>query len=823
LSRKPASRNPDLPPDPAHRSAEEEIRRVNAALLESEGRFKRLADATRDVIWITDLEPEKVVYASPSFERIWGRKVEDLYADPHLWIAGIHPEDRERIGTAFMAWIHNHSGRPWEAEFRVQQPNGGVRWIHERGAFISEEGGPKRVSGISTDITERRTSEAALRESEERFSLAVAGSADGIWDWDIVSDQMFMSERAQRLYGLEPGVTVRPRTQWLQMVKMPTDEVAARRQAIEDYVAGRSPVFDNEWRIRHPDGHDRWVRLRGMCVRDASGRATRFSGSITDIDVRKASEAALRESEERFALAVAGSNDGIWDWDIVTDEMFFSQRAQQLYGLEPGPTVRPRSEWRTLVKLHPDDVESQLRMVEGYLAGELPAYEGEWRVRHADGGHRWVRIRGLCVRDARGQATRMAGSVSDIDSQKRAYAALHQAQRLEAMGTLAGGIAHDFNNILGAILGFGQMSLRNTRPGSRLRRDLECILVAGERGRALVERILAFSRSGVSERVPVHVEGVVLEAMQLLSATLPDGVLIDTRLRAGQAALLGDATQVHQVFMNLATNAIQAMPSGGTLQVSLACAAVPAARPVSTGPIEAGDYIVLTVTDSGSGIAPDIRQRIFDPFFTTKDVGAGTGLGLSLVHGIVAELGGAIDVTTAVGSGSSFEVYLPRTGDIAGEPAGGEISATPRGTQQRVLVVDDEEALVRLTTELLGAHGYACAGYTSSPEALAAFRAQPNRFDAVITDERMPTLSGLAMVKALRGVRAGVPIIVMSGYLGDDLVTRALAAGATAVLGKPLNEAELTAALAQALGRSAAPRAARRRRARQAQVAAGGA
>jgi CheY-like chemotaxis protein len=273
--------------------------------------------------------------------------------------------------------------------------------------------------------------------------------------------------------------------------------------------------------------------------------------------------------------------------------------------------------------------------------------------------------------------------------------------------------------------------------------------------------------------------------------------------------------------MNLATNAIQAMPSGGTLQVSLACTAVPVARPASTGPIEPGEYIVLTVTDSGSGIAPEIRQRIFDPFFTTKDVGAGTGLGLSLVHGIVAELGGAIDVTTAVGAGSSFEVYLPRAGDIATDGVNGEIVATRRGTQQRVMVVDDEEALVRLTTELLAGHGYECTGYTSSPDALAAFRAQPNRFDAVITDERMPMLSGLALVKALHSVRAGLPVIVMSGYLGDELVTRALAAGAMAVLGKPLAEADLTAALAQALGRPAAPRATRRRRVRPVQVAAG--
>jgi PAS domain S-box-containing protein len=607
-----------------------------------------------------------VVYASPSFERIWGRKVEDLYREPHLWIDSIHPTDRQRIGDTFGQWIGSGAHAPWSAEFRVVRPDGAVRWIHERGVLISD-GQTQRVSGISTDITDRRQAEAALRESEERFALAVAGANDGIYDWDILSDQMFISEQAQRLYGLEIG-----------------------------------------------------------------------------------------------------------------------------------PAVRSRWEWLMLVKIHPDDVAVRSEKIFGYLDGRLATCDGEWRMLHPDGAYRWLRIRGVCVRDASGRATRLAGSVSDIDLQKRAEAALQQTQRLEAVGTLAGGIAHDFNNILGAILGFGEMALRGTRAGSRTRRDIEFILTAGERGRALVERILAFSRSGLTERVPVHVEAVVQEALGLLSAGLPAAVRVETALRAGGAAILGDATQMHQVLMNLATNALQAMPEGGTLRIALAPLQLAQPRVATTGTLPAGEYLVLSVADTGSGIGPENVARIFDPFFTTKDVGSGTGLGLSLVHGIVSEFGGALDVTTALGQGSTFTVYLPRVDGLP-LPVDRPPQPLPRGAHEQVLVVDDEEALVRLTTDTLTALGYVPVGFTSSTEALAAFTAHPDRFDAVVTDERMPGLSGTALIRALRAVRPAVPVLLMSGYLGAAVVRRAREVGADAVLGKPVPAHELAVALARLL------------------------
>jgi CheY-like chemotaxis protein len=296
---------------------------------------------------------------------------------------------------------------------------------------------------------------------------------------------------------------------------------------------------------------------------------------------------------------------------------------------------------------------------------------------------------------------------------------------------------------------------------------------------------------------------------------LPSSVTAHTKLHAGRAAVLGDATQVHQVVANLATNAIQAMPAGGTLRVELAIERIESLRAATIGGVGAGEHVVLTVADTGAGISPEIVDRIFDPFFTTKEVGTGTGLGLSLVHGIVTALGGAIDVASKVGSGSTFTVYLPRSGDAA-ESNDEEELALPRGAGERVLIVDDEEALVQLAARTLENLGYTPIGFTSSAAALAAFRADPEQFDAILTDERMPEMSGSALIREVRGMRSSMPVVLMSGYLGAMAATARdsgfvdgigaspeaeLAIEADEVLQKPLLSRDLARSLARVLGR----------------------
>jgi CheY-like chemotaxis protein len=296
----------------------------------------------------------------------------------------------------------------------------------------------------------------------------------------------------------------------------------------------------------------------------------------------------------------------------------------------------------------------------------------------------------------------------------------------------------------------------------------------------------------------VNVESIVTEALELLRASLPAGISLQSRIDAGNAAVIGDATYLHQVAMNLCTNAIQAMELGGVLSVVLERAEVTDRLVLSRGSLARGPYVRFMVSDTGTGISPAVLERMFDPFFTTKDVGEGTGLGLSLVDGIVTDLGGAIDVATTVGVGTRFEIWLPVAGETA-IPAVEASKTLPQGSGEIVMIVDDERPLVALAEEIIADLGYEPVGFDSSSSALEAFRAAPDRFDLVLTDESMPGLLGTELAQAIRRLRPTIPIILMTGYGGTQLASRAADIGLSEVLRKPLHRRELAESLARVL------------------------
>jgi PAS domain S-box-containing protein len=518
-----------------------------------------------------------------------------------------------------------------------------------------------------------------------------------------------------------------------------------------------------------------------------------------------AGERALRESEERYALAMEGANEGHWDWDVRDDRLFLSPKMKVLDGHREDSEIGSRAAWLTQVVLHPDDSPRFEAALQNHFEGRTPRFECEYRVRQSNGDWRWLFARGRCLVDPAGTPTRFVGSAIDVTAQKQAQfdkeqleAQLRQSQKMEAIGTLAGGIAHDFNNILGAILGYGELALQRCAAQTDLRRYLDNVMHATERAKLLVERILGFSRSGLGDRVPVNVESVIRETLELLEASLPAGIRLESRIEAGNAAVIGDATYLHQVMMNLCTNAMQAMERGGLLSVVLERREQNERRTLSRGSVVPGPYVRLIVSDTGHGIPPTVLERMFDPFFTTKDVGEGTGLGLSLVHGIVSDLGGAIDVTTMADVGTQFEIWLP----VAGEtpiPSVETSQALPRGKGETVLIVDDERALIALAEEIIAELGYEPVGFDSSSAALEAFRAAPERFDVVLTDESMPDLVGTELAQAIRRLRPAIPIILMTGYGGPQLANRAADIGVNEVLRKPLHRRDLAESLARVL------------------------
>jgi NO-binding membrane sensor protein with MHYT domain/nitrogen-specific signal transduction histidine kinase/CheY-like chemotaxis protein len=522
---------------------------------------------------------------------------------------------------------------------------------------------------------------------------------------------------------------------------------------------------------------------------------------------RRRAEEALRRSEAYLAQAQTLSHTGSFGWNPTTGEVYWSAETFRIFGFDP---ATPPDFARMVQQAHPEDKDF-LEQTLDLARHERKNFDLDYRLLLPDGSVKHLQV---VARAAVGESSHLefVGAVMDITQRRRAEEVqrvqqrereemqrrLQEAAKMEAIGRLAGGIAHDFNNILGAILGYGELAQNNLREGSAVRRQLDQVMHAGARGKGLVDRILAFSRSGIGERVPLHVQSVVEETLELVTPSLPADVRLERQLNAADTAVVGDATQLHQVAMNLCTNAVHAMKEGGVLTVVLERVAVGERRILSHGTLGAGRYVRLSVGDTGTGIPLPVLERMFDPFFTTKRVGDGTGLGLAVVHGIVADFGGAIDVTTQVGVGTTFAIWLPAADKMPRllvEPTG----EVPRGHGERVMLVDDERALVALAEQTLTELGYEPVAFDSSVAALQAFRADPKRFDLVLTDEAMPDLTGTELAREIRQLRPDISVILMSGYSGTNLSERAQAAGIIHMCRKPLVRRDIAEPVARAL------------------------
>jgi PAS domain S-box-containing protein len=511
----------------------------------------------------------------------------------------------------------------------------------------------------------------------------------------------------------------------------------------------------------------------------------------------------LRDGEARLRLASEAANAGLWERDLRSERVFLSAEYLRRIGYQPGELGDSTEEWAALI--HPEDRERVLRTLQDCVEGRTPFYESEYRLRHKDGSYRWFLSRGGVLRGGSERRARLLGVLIDITARKRAEemrealeAQLRQAQKMEALGNLAGGIAHDINNVIGAVLGNAELARQDAGPGHPAQESLAEIRKAALRARDLIQQILAFSRQQQPERRVLSAREALEECVRLMRATLPSGVELAVELPPKAPTLLADRTQFHQVLMNLCTNAWQALEGRpGRVLVRLGEAALDAeaATPLNLAP---GRYVHVSVTDSGPGMDAATMARIFDPFFTTKPVGEGAGMGLAVVDGIVRSYAGAVRVESAPGRGSTFHVYLPAA-EGEPEPAPAPPAAAPRGRGERILYVDDEEALVTLVTRLLTRQGYAVSGFTGADEALAALQAEPRAYDLVITDLNMPGLSGLDLAREVLRLHPHLPVAVTSGYVTDELHDEAARLGVREVIYKPNTVDEMTAAIHRVL------------------------
>ena len=799
-----------------------------------------------DGVWDADLEAGTTRY-SRQWKQMLGYADDEVGNGADEWSRRIHPRDLDRVMAENQTCLDGHSDG-FASEYRMRAKDGRWLWTLDRGKVVSRsaDGRPLRMVGTHIDISQRKATQARQAAQAEVMTLVATGAAlpqilltivrsvESMGDWQCAL--LLFGADGRSLCTAAAHSLPEPLVQAMQGSAL-ADALGLRADA----AAGSAPsAVVADLRV-----DPRWAPLRAAaaqaglnvgwsqpivdeaghllgsfvachpraCEPDEFDRALVIEATqVASIAIaRRRSEQALRDSEERLQRALDASRLALWDFDLDSGAVYLSEAWSQMLG---GPPQTTTTTFDALGALVPDDDQARVAAAMGdALSGRSAGYSLEHRVRRLDGQWLWVLSQARVVeRDAQGQARRAVGTNRDITERKHADATqrelesqLREAQKLQAIGTLAGGIAHDFNNIMAAILGHLALARQDLGPLHPAQPHLAQVQRAGQRARNLVKQILAFSRKRAQSLVSLSLQPMVEETAQMLRATAGPSVTMSLVLDSPPLRVMGDASGLQQVLMNLGTNAWQALEGrAGTLEFGLCETDFgddPAGRPVG---VAAGRHAQLWVSDDGCGIDEATRQRIFEPFFTTKPVGQGTGLGLAVAHGIVQAHGGAITVRTRPGHGTRFDVYLPLV-DAESAFAPLEPPAEPvRGQGQHVLYVDDDEVMALLVQSLLQRLGYRATCLMDAGQAIAMVQADPGGVDLVVTDYHMPHCSGLDLARALALLRPDLPVAISSGHVGDELRAQAAAIGVRAVMQKE-HTVEQLGALAHSVLRPATP------------------
>jgi two-component system cell cycle sensor histidine kinase/response regulator CckA len=650
----------------------------------------------------------------------------------------------------------------------------------------------KRKSNVG--ISERTETGKAQQHMDELFRALIENSSDIIVLLDAEGIIRYETPAVERLLGYTPAELIGTNI----VERLHPDDVSKVIEAYGAINAGRTPGGTSwnghfiEARFCHKDGL--WRTMQ--CIFNALPSDLPVVGiviNLHDITERKRSDKALRESNDYLNKLVNYANAPIIVWDPKFRITRFNHAFERLTGYGAREVID-----KDLSMLFPqvskeESISNILDTLKGkhWVSLEVPILCKNGNIRIV----LWSSANMYSEDSTSLIATIAQGH--DITERKHLQKQLVQAQKMEAIGTLAGGIAHDFNNILSAIIGFTELAQMKLESDSEIKDDLKEVLTAGSRAKDLIKQILAFSRQTKEERMPVQMELIVKEALKLLRSTLP--TTIDMRENIwSKSVILSDPTQLHQIVMNLCTNAAHAMrEKGGILETTLTDVMLDSDF-VSTHPdIHPGAYQKLTVSDTGHGIKLEVMNQIFDPFFTTKGVDEGTGLGLSVVYGIVKDCGGTITVYSEPDKGTTFNLYFPILKGTAEEKTS-EYTIIPTGTE-RILLVDDEKPIVNIITKILSSLGYDVQSRTSSIEALELFKAMPKKFDLVITDMTLPQMSGDALAQELMKIRPDLPVILCTGFSENITKEKAETMGIKVFLMKPLLKEEMAHAIRRVL------------------------
>jgi PAS domain S-box-containing protein len=647
-------------------------------------------------------------------------------------------------------------------------------------------------------VIKLRSSAEALKQSEEKYRTILENIEDGYFEVDIAGNFTFFNDSMCRLIGYSPSAMTGMNNREYM------DEENAKkvfRTFNRVYETGK-PAKGFDWEIIKVDGTRRQVDASVSLITDENGNRIGFRGIARDITERKLAEKALGESEEKYRQLVNHAPTGIYRVDFNTGKLISVNDVMCEY---TGYTKEELLNMSALDFLTEESQKHFLDRLDRLFNGRQIPRTVEYRAKAKDGHEFWILLDARYEYDKNGKPKGATVVAHDITDRKQAEEEklrledqLQQAQKMEAIGTLAGGIAHDFNNILSVIIGYTELVLMNGNVDGEVRQNLKEIFNASKHARDMVKQILAFSRQNKQERKPIQVSHIVKEALKLLRASLPATINIQQKIEKNTGVIKADPTQFHQVLMNLCTNAAHAMhEKDGVLKISLRNIELDQNDTARHPELKPGPYLKLSISDTGDGIHPETQDRIFDPYFTTKEKGEGTGLGLAVVQGIIKSHNGAITVESKLGQGSTFHVYLPR---IQQDATTDEFDSAPLPMgHESILLVDDEQPLVEIGKQMLERLGYTVAARTSSVEALALFNAQPNRFDLVITDIVMPNMTGEKLAEKLMDIRADIPVILCTGYSEKFTRRQASNMGIRSFLMKPLVMQDLANTVRQAL------------------------
>ncbi|MBP2230869.1 PAS domain S-box-containing protein [Azospirillum agricola] len=741
----------------------------------SEERLRHALDAAAAVgVWDWDVG-SGLVHTDAAYARLFSVDPAAAAAGAPLsnFVDGILPEDRDGVRRCLDAAMRD--GRRFTIEYRLLS-DGGMRWVSSHGRRLSgSEGAPPRISGVTVDITERKAIEEALRASENRLRRAQEAGRVGTFEVDIAGSTVTGSDMFFRLWGLEPMESA-PAALFEGML-VTEDRALSSNDGSR---AAGSAVTAVEYRIRRADtGEERWLSRHADFLRDGDGRPVRLVGTLHDVTERKRAETALRALNAELEARVAErtrERDRIWavSQDLLCiadlDGVLLSVNPawSRTLGWSDSEIVGRTATWME----HPDDHERSRRTVAGLAAG-TPTLNYENRLRCRDGTYRWLSWAAVLDNDFVYGVARDITAGKERDAElERAREQLRQSQKMEAIGQLTGGIAHDFNNLLQAMSGCLQLIGRRAgeRPG--VAPLIDAGRQAVDRGARLVQQLMAFARKQSLHPEPFDLRDRLLGMTGLLERALRADIQSSMDLAAGLWAVEADPTQFELAVLNLAVNARDAMPGGGHLVIAACNVTLGGAATGGPGPDGlAGDFLRIRVTDTGTGMAPEVAAHAFEPFFTTKPVGKGTGLGLSQVYGFARQSGGTVMVDSAPGQGTTVTLLLPRAtgnkaGGATGEPMAGD-GAAPPGRGLRILMVEDDPLVAPVVRAALEEMGYTVAHAGSGHEALVRLRGGEPA-DLLFSDVVMPgTVSGVDLAREIRRLRPGLPVLLTTGYNED--------------------------------------------------------